>query len=322
MQKVAILAYDGCWAMGVFSVTDFFRVVALLDQHLRHAPSYRVDILSADGNPVRSASGHAIPADSAIARARGYDLVVIPAIEGVRLSKGWVPDPRLVAWLGKQKQQGARLLALTTGVCFVAATGLADATLMTTHWAFVRPLKKRYPACRFVAHPSCVQADGIWSTGSLNGGFDALLEILAQDRGDAFAQLCATHLLVSAPEQLNPILPGHRNHADEAILKVQTWIESHHAESLTIERMCREAGMAERTLKRRFQLATQVSPNVYVQKVRIDKAKKLLLATDAPIKAIASEVGYENVSFFVRLFKTHVGQTPAQWRRAEAPATR
>lgn len=206
-----------------------------------------------------SASGHAIQVDGAIARARGYDLIVIPGVEGIRLSVGFAPDPRLVAWLGKQKQKGARLLALTTGVCFVAATGLADATLMSTHWAFVRLLKKRYPACRFVTHPSCVSADGI---------------------------------------------------------------ESHHAESLTIERMCREAGMAERTLKRRFQLTTQVSPNVYVQKVRIDKAKKLLLATDAPIKAIASEVGYENVSFFVRLFKTQVGQTPAQWRRAEAAATR
>ena len=149
------------------------------------------------------------------------------------------------------------------------------------------------------------------------GGFDALLEILAQDMGDPFAQLCATHLLVSAPARINPILPGHRNHCDEAILKVQEWIETHYARAITIEDMGREAGMAERTLKRRFRLATQLSPNVYVQKVRVDKAKKLLLATDMSIKAIAYEVGYENVSFFVRVFKTQAGQPPAQWRRSE-----
>ncbi|MGA4815835.1 helix-turn-helix domain-containing protein [Pseudomonas aeruginosa] len=62
-------------------------------------------------------------------------------------------------------------------------------------------------------------------------------------------------------------------------------------------------GLAERTLKRRFQQATRLSPNLYVQKVRVDKAKKLLLASSLPVKAIAYEVGYENVSFFVRLFK-------------------
>ncbi|EPU1586409.1 helix-turn-helix domain-containing protein [Pseudomonas aeruginosa] len=79
--------------------------------------------------------------------------------------------------------------------------------------------------------------------------------------------------------------------------------------------------LAERTLKRRFQQATRLSPNLYVQKVRIDKAKKLLLASSMSVKAIAYEVGYENVSFFVRLFKTHVGQTPAAWRKCEAIST-
>ena len=59
---------------------------------------------------------------------------------------------------------------------YVAATGRHDHVLMATHWAFIRQLKKRYPTCQFVAHPSCLQADGIWTTGSLTGGFDALLE--------------------------------------------------------------------------------------------------------------------------------------------------
>lgn len=317
MKKVAILAYDGCWAMSVFSVTDFFRVVALLEQHLGLAQSYAVEVLSTDGSEVRAASGHVIQPDGAITDAGDYDLVVITAIEGVRFAAGFSPDTDLLAWLAARRQETTRLLALTTGVCFVAAAGLAEHVLMATHWAYVRQLKKRYPGCQFVAHQSFLQAANIWSTGSLNGGFDALLEMLAQDRGDQFSQLCATHLLVSAPERLNPILPGHRNHCDESILKVQDWIESHYAEVITINRMSHEAGLAERTLKRRFLQATRIPPNLYVQKVRIDKAKKLLLATSLSVKAIAYEVGYENVSFFVRLFREQVGQTPAQWRKCE-----
>lgn len=322
MKKVAILAYDGCWAMSVFSATDFFRIVTLLDKHLHREQSYHVDVLSADGSDVRSASGHVIVPDGAVAGSSGYDLIVIPPIEGIRLSEDFVPDVGVVTWLSARKQEGARLLALTTGAIYVAATGLADNVLMATHWAFVRHLKKRYPNCQFVAHPSFLHADGIWTTGSLNGGFDALLEVIAQDRGGQFAQLCATHLLVSPPEKLNPVLPGHRNHYDDAILQAQEWIESHYAQAITIERMGREVGMTERTFKRRFQLATGLSPNRYVQKVRVEKTKKLLLATDLSIKAIAYEVGYENVSFFVRVFKTQVGMTPAQWRKCEVVALR
>lgn len=186
---------------------------------------------------------------------------------------------------------------------------------MATHWAYVRQLKHQYPQCQFVAHPSYLQADDVFTSGTLNGGFDALLEILALDQGDPFAQLCATHLLVAPPEKLNPILPGTRNHTDAAILKVQELIEMHHAKTLNIARMGQEVGMAERTLKRRFRLATGYPPILYVQKVRVEKAKKLLIATDLSVHAVALEVGYENVSFFVRVFKTQTGLSPAQWRK-------
>ncbi|MGA4815834.1 hypothetical protein ACPA9J_14655 [Pseudomonas aeruginosa] len=160
----------------------------------------------------------------------------------MRLAAGFTPEAHVLAWLADRHQGGARLLAMTTGVCFVAAAGFAEHLLLATHWAYVRQLKMRYPTCHFIPQQSFLQAGDIWSTGTLNGGFDALLEILAQDRGDQFAQLCATHLLVSSPERLNPILPGHRNHRDEAILRLQDWIESHHAEAITIERMGHEVG--------------------------------------------------------------------------------
>ncbi|MBV4475248.1 GlxA family transcriptional regulator [Pseudomonas botevensis] len=314
MINVAILAYDGCWGMGVFSATDFFRIVTLLERHLDVAQSYTIRVLSVDGADISLASGHLIRPDAALNDADDCNLIVIPPLEGIRLAQGFEPDPQTLQWLAARKAHGARVLAMTTGACYVAAAGLAKGSLLATHWAFTRQLKKRYPQHDFVAHQSFMHSEGIWSSGSLGGGFDALLEMLAQDLGDHFAQLCATHLLVSAPERLSPILPGHRNHQDQAIFKVQDWIEAHHAEAVSLAQMAREAGLTERTLKRRFQLATRLSPNVYLQKVRIDKAKKLLLSSGMSVKSIAYEVGYENVSFFVRLFKTQVGQTPGEWR--------
>jgi transcriptional regulator GlxA family with amidase domain len=317
-MRIAILAYDGCWGMSLFAARDFFRVVALLESHQGLAPFYEVAVLSPDGGPVALAGGPALQPDGPMAPEERYDLVIVPAMEGPRLVAQSDDDKLLAAWLAAHLQARVPVVAMTTASALLAATGLVDGVLLATHWAFVRLLNKRYPACRFATHDSFRQSEGIYTTGSMNGGFDALLEIVAQQRGDAFSQLCATHLLLAEPGRLRPILPGHRNHTDEAILKAQDWIEAHHGEKLGLAAIAHSCGLGERTLKRRFQEAAGVSPIVYLQKVRIDRAKKLLIATGMTVQEVAFEVGYDNVSFFIRLFRQHVGKTPVQWRSGKA----
>ncbi|EMV7337954.1 TPA: helix-turn-helix domain-containing protein [Pseudomonas aeruginosa] len=298
--------------MGVFAVADFFRIVSLLEAHIGLEPSFRVRIL-ASAREVTVASGHSLRADAILEIDADCDLLVIPAIEGARLA-GFVPDAASLAWIAQRIDAGARVLALTTGAAWLAASRRADGLLLASHWAYVRQLARRYPQCRFIGQRSYLQADGLYTTGSLGGCFDALLEIIARERGDRFSQLCATHLLVADAQRLSPILPGRRNHRDESILALQDWIEANHAEPLGLERMAAQAGLALRTLKRRFGAATGLSPIRYLQHVRVDRAKKLLLATPLSIREIAYEVGYENVSFFVRLFRKEAGDTPSHWR--------
>ncbi|EJB8512894.1 TPA: helix-turn-helix domain-containing protein [Pseudomonas aeruginosa] len=298
--------------MGVFAVADFFRIVSLLEAHIGLEPSFRVRIL-ASAREVTVASGHSLRADAILEIDADCDLLVIPAIEGARLA-GFVPDAASLAWIAQRIDAGARVLALTTGAAWLAASRRADGLLLASHWAYVRQLARRYPQCRFIGQRSYLQADGLYTTGSLGGCFDALLEIIARERGDRFSQLCATHLLVADAQRLSPILPGRRNHRDESILALQDWIEANHAEPLGLERMAAQAGLALRTLKRRFGAATGLSPIRYLQQVRVDRAKKLLLVTPLSIREIAYEVGYENVSFFVRLFRKEAGDTPSHWR--------
>ncbi|HGM7405144.1 TPA: GlxA family transcriptional regulator [Pseudomonas aeruginosa] len=293
-------------------MADFFRIVSLLEAHIGLEPSFRVRIL-ASAREVTVASGHSLRADAILEIDADCDLLVIPAIEGARLA-GFVPDAASLAWIAQRIDAGARVLALTTGAAWLAASRRADGLLLASHWAYVRQLARRYPQCRFIGQRSYLQADGLYTTGSLGGCFDALLEIIARERGDRFSQLCATHLLVADAQRLSPILPGRRNHRDESILALQDWIEANHAEPLGLERMAAQAGLALRTLKRRFGAATGLSPIRYLQQVRVDRAKKLLLATPLSIREIAYEVGYENVSFFVRLFRKEAGDTPSHWR--------
>lgn len=320
MKKIAVFVDEACWGLSVFTVTDLFRVVTLLERHLGRRPSYRVDLLSVSGQAVRTAGGQVLGVDGPVQLNQVYDWVVLPAFEGGMMLRRDAASAQLVDWLWAMRRQGARFLTLSTGAGLMAESGIAqDAgqVVLATHWAFARRLAQQYPQHQFVTHPSYLAGEVVWSTGSTRGGFDALLDWVAADHGDAFAQLCATHLLMESPDRAVPMLAGRRHHADEAILTAQAWIEAHHAQALTIADMAREVALSECTFKRRFTQATQLSPLVYVQKVRVEKAKRCLLTSDAAIQSIAHEVGYENVSFFVRVFKANTGQTPGQWR-AEA----
>ncbi|RSN77358.1 GlxA family transcriptional regulator [Acinetobacter haemolyticus] len=313
MKKIAIIVYDGCWAMSVMMLKDFFHVINLLSIRQGQAENYQVEILSLDGFAKQSASGLKIKVDGKVRVETTYDLVILPSFEGNRLDQIQEENYDLVDWLTSQLQQQTAILALTTSAYFVAATQQRQHILLATHWAFLRELKRLFPQCSFTTNRNYLQSDQIYSTGTLIGTFDALLSIVAQQKGDYFAQLCASHLLMNSPQELNPVLPTYRNHCDEAILQVQDWLDVNFAQENRIADLAKQFNFSERNLKRRFQLATKISPNQYVQQVRVDKAKKLLLTTEMNVQQIAYVVGYENVSFFIRVFKRITGCTPSQW---------
>jgi transcriptional regulator GlxA family with amidase domain len=102
---------------------------------------------------------------------------------------------------------------------------------------------------------------------------------------------------------------------DAVIASCQSWIAEHYDEAAPVAAMVRLSGLAERSFKRRFQQATAMSPLEYVHTLRLEEAKHMLEAGDAPIEAIANEVGYEDAGFFSRLFRRKVNLTPAQYRR-------
>ncbi|MCH7330269.1 GlxA family transcriptional regulator [Acinetobacter modestus] len=299
--------------MSLMMIKDFFHVVVLLEARQGQVATYQVEILSIDGLAKQSASGTQIDVDGHIMLDRIYDLVIIPSFEGNQLATLTLQSHDLVLWVRSLIQQQIAILAVTTGVYFIAATKLADHILLATHWAFIRELNCLFPSSSFTKNRNYLHAGSIYSTGTLLGTFDALLGIVAQHKGDYFAQLCASHLLMASPQSLNPVLPMYRNHCDEAVLQVQDWLDEHCAAENKIADLAQQFNFSERNLKRRFQLATQISPNQYLQQVRVDKAKKLLLTTDMNIQQIAYEVGYENVSFFIRIFKKVTACTPTQW---------
>jgi transcriptional regulator GlxA family with amidase domain len=298
----------------VMIVNDFFTIVNRLQSHHNQTLSFSCQIVSVDGNAVNSASGNLIQVDAALAEVETTDLVIIPPIEGQKLGHDVNGKDELILWLQRIDERNIPIVSISTGAFLLAEAGLLENKLVATHWAFLKYFRKTYPNTHFTTNKSYTLAKNIYSTGSFNGCMDVLLHYVSLTKGEHFAQQCAAHSLLTSPELLPPVLLGKRNHLDEAIIDVQDWIEENYNKGFLILELANKFAFSERNLKRRFTLATGISPIKYLQEVRLEKAKRLLISTDQSVSCIAYSIGYENCSFFIRLFKRNLGVTPKQWR--------
>lgn len=313
-MHITILAYERCWAMNVMTIKDFVHIAAILEKKIFREERLRCEIATIEGKAVTSASSSVVMPDIALEAIQHTDLIVVPAIEGGGLEQIIPDETLLLSWLTQQRARGVPILASSTGVLLLGKAGLLDHQIIATHWAFVARFRQLFPKCRFTSHSAFIESEGLFTTGSLVGGIEAILYHLGRYRDDKFAHLCAAHGLVASPEQITPILPGRRNHMDMDIAKVQDWLEEHHQEALSLEAVAEQFGLSDSGLKRRLKKATGLSFTQYLQAVRVEKAKKLLLSTTMSVRDIAYGVGYENQSFFIRIFKKITDTTPSRYR--------
>lgn len=226
-----------------------------------------------------------------------------------------------IAWLRRCHAGGAILAAACSGAVLLAEAGLLDGQEATTHWAFCASLRERYPAVTVREQRAMVisgEGQRLVMAGGGTSWLDLALYLIARCAGiEAAMQVARINLIDwhAIGQQPYARLVRTRQVDDAVIGRCQAWIAEHYHQPAPVAAMVRLSGLPERSFKRRFQLATGMSPLQYVHTLRLEEAKQMLEAGNEPIEAIAVAVGYEDVSFFSRLFRRHVKLTPAQYRK-------
>lgn len=233
--------------------------------------------------------------------------------------------PTLMDWLRRAYTQGAFLYSACSGAVMLAATGLLDGCSATSHWAYQDLFRKRYPNVQFHPEPNLVVADRdgrIVTAGGTTSWHDLAIHIIARhaNPGEAL-RIAKVYLLKWHGEGQLPYAPLSRvsPHADSVVRECQRLLDRRYRESNVIQDVVGKARIPERTLKRRFKAATGITFIEYVQNLRIEEAKRLLETTGMNTEEIGPAVGYEDHSFFYRLFKRLTGLTPARYRRMFQP---
>jgi transcriptional regulator GlxA family with amidase domain len=224
-------------------------------------------------------------------------------------------------WLKRAYERGATLATSCTGALLLAEAGLLDGEDATTHWGWCDAMAARYPRVRVHMNRPLViggEAQRLIMAGGGTSWQDLALFLIARfvDTEEAM-RVARLHLLDwhHVGQQPFAALTRTRQVNDAVIAKCQEWIAQHYDQSSPVAAMARLSGLAERSFKRRFARATGVPPLEYVHTLRLEESKHLLEATDQAVEQIAEQVGYEDASFFGRLFRRKVGLTPAQYRR-------
>jgi transcriptional regulator GlxA family with amidase domain len=321
VSLVALPEAGASTLFGIYDVMNVFSVMNAMGKATGAPAPFSVEIVSERAGPLMLASGVPAPVQRSVADIEATDIVIVPSL--VLPASGWAKQryPALVRWLLDMHAQGALLCSACSGIFVLGETGLFDGKDATVHFAYERAFQAAHPA--IAVHPERVlviagHREELISSGASATWHDLVLYLIARHAGATAAQdVARLFALQWHQEGLAPyiVFEGRTDHGDAEIEQAQAWLAKHFSVASPVDEMVRRSRLAERTFKRRFGAATGLTPIDYVQRLRVEDAKRRLERTDAPVDEISWRVGYEDAAFFRRLFRRTTGMAPGAYRK-------
>lgn len=285
------------------------------------AEPFRVHVVGRGRGPLELASGLPVTVERTISEVPRPGVVIVPSLLAAdgTWETGRYPD--IVAWARDAHRAGALLCSACSGLFLLAETGLWDGRAATVHFGYAEGFRRTFPAVPVAPEQVLVVSgrhEDLVSCGASSSWHDLALYLIARYVGPTAAQAAARffafqwHVDGLAPYT---VFEGRTDHGDPAIAAAQEWIAANLAVARPAEEMTRRSGLAPRTFSRRFTAATGETPTTYVQRLRVEEAKRRLERTDVPVDQVSWAVGYEDPAAFRRLFKRLVGMPPGAYRR-------
>ncbi len=244
------------------------------------------------------------------------DLLLIPPTFG-DINEGLAANTDAIPYLKKLHHKGASLASLCIGAFLLAETGLLNGKKCSTHWAFVGEFKNKYPSIEVEDGAVITEQNNIYSSGGANSFFNLVLYLIEKFSDRETAVLLSKYFALDIDRNSQnqfAIFKGQRNHKDIEIGKVQDFIENNFDKKITIDQLATIVNLGRRTFERRFSQATNNTAIEYIQRVRIEAAKKFFEASRKNVSDVMYDVGYTDTKAFRDVFKKITGLTPIEYR--------
>jgi transcriptional regulator GlxA family with amidase domain len=251
-----------------------------------------------------------------ISTVRETDLIIIPAIshDFERPEKGNI---LLTDWIEEQYKNGAEVASMCSGAMILASTGLLDGKNCSIHWNTANKLKKLFPKVIVKTDLLITDENGIYTNGGGYSFLNLILYLIEKYYDRKTAIYCSKIYQIEIDRQRQSaftIFTGQKSHGDEIVKKAQTYIEDNYHEKISVEDLSQRFAVGRRNFDRRFIKATGNTPVEYLQRVKIESAKKALETTRKTINEVMYEVGYSDVKAFREVFKKITGVSPVEYK--------
>ncbi|MFF8828442.1 GlxA family transcriptional regulator [Streptomyces sp. NPDC015131] len=308
-RPVLVVLFDGVQSLDVTGPVEVFAGAC----HIA-ADAYPIRTASLDGGPVRTQSGLSLAADTSLAGAGPAHTLLVPGGEG-----SLDPDPRLVDWLRVHAPRAERLVSVCTGALLLARAGLLDGRRATTHWAFCETLAAGHPEVEVDPDPIFVRDGRIATSAGVTAGIDLALALVEEDLGRDAALVVARHLVVFLRRPGNQSQFSAQLSAQTArrapLREVQRFITEHPDADLSVDALAARARLSPRHFARAFRAETGTTPGRYVDRVRLEHARRLLEDAGGGVQEVARAAGYGTPEAMRRAFVKALGTPPAEYRR-------
>lgn len=320
MKNVVILAAENTILSTIASPMDMFLQAGVLwnvTMGEEPSPKFDVKIVTSDGGPVMALNQVPVIPACAMRDIENADVIIIP-------SQGYLFNPQdkdhsdRIEWLKTWYEKGSDLASVCAGAFTLASTGLLNGKTATTHWGMAKQFVKDFPEVDLRTDLIVTDEGRLFCGGGITADLNLSLYLIRKYCGREIALQSARCTLVDLDRICQSpfaMFSPEKNHTDNKILEAQEWMENNLRDTISIEAMAKEAGMSPRHFNRRFKSATGETVTKYLQLVRVDAAKVDLVNTNLPFEEISLNRGYENVSFFRRVFKKNTSLTPSEYRR-------
>jgi len=309
--------FPGAQSLDVTGPSEVFATATQLSHGVSGRVAYEVLLVAAEAAPVETSSGIEICASRALREVKGpIDTLVVAGGVGSReaaCDEALVEDVRALA------RRARRVASVCTGTFVLAATGLLDGKRATTHWIACAELARQHPRIEVDPDPIFVKDGKLYSSAGVTAGMDLALALVEEDHGRDLSLQVARHLVFflkrpGSQSQFSAALAAQQAER-EPLRDVQGWMADHLGGDLSVARLARRAAMSPRNFARVFSAEVGMTPARYVEKLRIEAARRQLEESSAGVDAVASRCGFGSAEVMRRAFLRSLRVSPTDYRR-------
>ncbi len=316
MKHISILVPKGAILASLEGSRQLFAQVNTMMRMKGFPSMFDIQLVGLNKETLTSCGLFTVNATALVNDVKKTDLIIIPALDGdmqhaIEQNKDFIP------WIVTQYKNGAEIASLCVGAFLLASTGLVDGKKCATHWVAENEFRKMFPAVDLVTEKIITDENGIYSSGGAFSYLNLILHLIEKYSGREMAILMAKVFAIQLERDSQSafvIFQGQKEHEDDAIKQAQEFIENNYRERTTVDQLAYMYALSRRSFERRFKKATNNTVVEYIQRVKIEAAKKELEISRKNVNEVMYEVGYTDNKAFRTTFKKITGLSPLEYR--------